>query len=72
MSIILRLGRNSAIYTATSVLQRGASFLLLPIYARFLSQEDFGILTVVSIVSAALVTIFMLSLNGAVTRYWFE
>jgi len=72
MSIILRLGRNTAIYTVTSVLQRGVSFLLLPIYARFLSQEDFGIFTVISIVSAALATTFMLSLNGAVTRYWFE
>lgn len=36
--------RDSALYTASTVLTRGISFLLLPVYTRVLTPEEFGIL----------------------------
>lgn len=72
MSLALRLGKASSIYTATSVLQKGAAFLLLPLYTRYLTAADFGVMAVVLAVAGVLSTLFTLSLQGAMTRFYFD
>jgi len=72
VSLAGRLGRNSAIYTVASVLQRGLSFLLLPFYTRYLLPDDFGILSVVTVLNGLFTVLFTFSLYGAITRFYFE
>ncbi len=72
MSLLSRVGKGSSIYTITAFLQRGIGFLLLPLYTRYLTPDDYGILAVVSAVSTFLSILCMLSLNGSMTRYYFE
>lgn len=72
MSIGRALGFNSAVYVVTTLLQRGAMFLLLPLYTRLLSPEDYGILAVITALSGFLSIIFTFALHGAVTRFYFE
>ena len=72
MSLLQRVGRNSAIYTVTTFLQKGVSFLLLPLYTRYLSPEDYGILAVVGSLSGVLAVFLNLSLHASVTRYYFS
>jgi O-antigen/teichoic acid export membrane protein len=67
-----RLGRNSLIYTAGNVLLRGINFFLLPLYTRFLRPEDFGILSLVTVLNWLFSILFTFSLHGAVTRFYFE
>ena len=67
-----RLGKNSFFYVVTNILQKGVAFLLLPVYTRFLSPEDYGILAVVGAISGTLFILFSLCLNGAMTRYYFS
>lgn len=71
MSLIQRVGRNSFVYAATTFLQRGINFLLLPLYTRFLTPEDYGVLAVVGSLAALLLTLTSLSLTAAVTRFYF-
>jgi O-antigen/teichoic acid export membrane protein len=66
------IGADSFIYVAAMVLQRGAAFLLLPLYTQFLTPTDYGILAVVTAINGFLVTLFSLSLHGAITRFYFE
>lgn len=60
------------VYTASDVLQKGAALLLIPLYARYLGSDGYGVLTVVATLSGFLAILFTLSLHGAVTRYYFE
>lgn len=71
MSLVRRVAGSSFIYTITTLLQKGIGFLLLPLYTRFLTPEDYGVLAVVGAISSFLLVFFSLSLHGAVTRYYF-
>jgi O-antigen/teichoic acid export membrane protein len=42
MSMIGKLMSNSALYMAANVLQRGLSFLLIPLYSRYFTTAEFG------------------------------
>lgn len=63
---------NSALYSFTTLLQKGASFFLLPLYTAFLSPEDYGIVTVVASVSSFMAVLIMMALNGAATRFHYR
>lgn len=63
---------NSAMYSFTTLLQKGASFFLLPLYTAFLTPEDYGIVNVVTSVSAFMAVLIMMALNGAATRFHYK
>jgi O-antigen/teichoic acid export membrane protein len=66
-----KLAKNTLFYTIGSVLPQAAGFILLPIYAKFLSPEDFGIIGSMQALQTFLVIIFTLSIDKSVVRlYW--
>ncbi len=69
---IPKIFKNSAIYSIVTMLQKGMSFFLLPLYTAFLSPEDYGIINVVLAVSSLLSQLIMLALNGAATRFHYN
>jgi len=71
MSLVRRVASGSVVYTATTFLQKGISFLLLPIYTRYLTPDDYGILAVVGSLTSLLVVFYSLSLHAAVSRFYF-
>lgn len=62
---------NSFIYTLITVLQKGISFLLLPLYTLFLSPADYGILGVVGSVTSFMAMLVSLALEGAAQRFYY-
>lgn len=72
MSLFARLFKGSTIYAATNFLQRGVTFLLLPLYTRYLSPADYGVLAVVTSVVSFIIAISTLGLSGSVSRFYFE
>jgi O-antigen/teichoic acid export membrane protein len=66
-----RLAGASVVYGLGSVLTRGIAFLLLPLYTRYLSTTDYGIVAVTATVSSVLAVIYPLGLQGAVARFYF-
>jgi O-antigen/teichoic acid export membrane protein len=66
------LGTNSAIYAATTLVQKGAAFLLMPLYTLYLEPAAFGVIAIVTAVNGFLTIAFTLGLTGAVTRFYFE
>lgn len=72
MKIVRQLGTNSAIYTATNLLQKGTAFLLMPLYTLYLAPSAYGVLAIVTAVNGLLSILFTLGLTSAVTRFYFE
>lgn len=67
-----KLIENSLIYSGLQILQGGIGFLLLPIYTQFLTPDDFGIVSVINAVAAFLGIFYLMGLNGAAYRYYFD
>jgi O-antigen/teichoic acid export membrane protein len=63
---------SSAIFTAALVLQRGLPFFALPIVARAVAQETFGIIAVVTTVAAVGAVVLSLGLQSAVPRLIYD
>jgi O-antigen/teichoic acid export membrane protein len=67
-----RLFDRSAIYTLGLLLLRGMSFLLIPLYTRYLDRAEYGIVAVATSVTAVLAVLGPLSLHGALARLYFD
>lgn len=67
-----KLIENSLIYSGLQVLQGGVGFLLLPIYTRFLTPYDYGVVSVINALTALLGVFYLMGLNGAAYRYYFD
>jgi O-antigen/teichoic acid export membrane protein len=66
------LAGKTAIYGVGSILLRSIAFFLLPLYTRFLTPSDYGILAVTGVVSAILSILLPLSLHGALNPIYFD
>jgi O-antigen/teichoic acid export membrane protein len=70
--MLRQLGFNSAVYAVTYLVQRGAAFLLMPLYTLYLDPSAYGVLAIVTAINGLLAILFTLGLTGAVTRFYFE
>lgn len=67
---IAALAHDVAIYGGARVALKSLAFLLVPLYARFLSPAQFGVLELV-LATAAFVDVFI-NLPGALARFYFD
>ena len=65
-----KLLRHSAVYTLASVLTKGISVLLLPLYTRVLSPDDYGALDLLIVFGVLVNLIVVLEVSQAVARFW--
>lgn len=72
MTLYRRIFKNSTIYAFAETLQKLFAFFLLPLYTRYLTPEEYGVTAVVTSITIFLEMVFLLSLNSAATRYYFE
>lgn len=70
-SEILRLGRNTAIYGTGQVLLRMVSLLLLPLYTSYLTPTDYGISSILGVMTYFLTPIFQLGISSAMGIVYF-
>jgi len=66
------LARKSAVYGLGNILLRGISIFLLPLYTRYLTPADYGVMAVTSTITAVLGILYPLGLHGAATRLYFD
>ena len=60
-----RVLKNTGAYTLVGIIPYLTSFIMLPIYTRYMSPEDYGILSLVSAFQAILATTVSLQLSAA-------
>ncbi len=73
MSSELRtVARHSGIYGFASLLNRGAAFLLIPLYTRAFDPAEYGVLGLINVASEIIGTVLGLGLGLAMTRIYFD
>jgi O-antigen/teichoic acid export membrane protein len=66
-----KLIRNTSIYTIGNVLPKAAGFVLLPIYTKFLTPGEYGIVNSMQSLQIFLAIVLTLALNRSILRlYW--
>jgi O-antigen/teichoic acid export membrane protein len=72
MSRVKALLKDSMAYGVASILSRFIGFLLMPLYTRILTPEDYGVLNIINI-TITLVTLFsVLGLDGATHIFYWD
>lgn len=73
MSYSLRsICKGASIYTAGQILTKASAFFLIPLYTRFLTPEDYGIIGYVQVFLQLAATIFIFGLRGSQTRFYYQ
>ncbi len=67
-----QLAVHSIVYGAGSVIVRAAGILVLPLYTRFLTPADYGIIAVATTVTALLAVVYPLGLHGAIAFIYYK
>ncbi|MCK9491395.1 MAG: oligosaccharide flippase family protein [Sulfurimonas sp.] len=63
---------NSIIYTISDILNKAIPFLLLPILTKYLTPNDYGIISLFGIFTSILTILIGLNLNGAISVNYFK
>lgn len=71
-NLLKKLFGQSSTYALGKILTKGVGLLLLPLYTRYLSTEDYGILAVASVVISLLGTALTGGARGAALKFYFE
>lgn len=62
----------SATYGLGDLLTKAVAFLLIPVYTRYLSAADYGILGIASTITAVLGIVYPLGLHAAAMRFYYD
>lgn len=68
----LDLIKSTGSYTLFNVLEKAVPFLLLPVLTRFLSTEDYGIISMFSVMVGIVTPIMSLGMQAAILRNFFK
>jgi O-antigen/teichoic acid export membrane protein len=71
-SRILELLRHSAVYGLGSIVARVVGVLLLPLYTRYLSPSDYGLIETLVALSAVLTALVAQGMKSAFFRFYFD
>lgn len=66
------LAKHSLIYAVGNAMNRMVALLLLPVYTRFLTPEDYGIKELVGLSTDVLSILLATAISGAIYRFYFE
>lgn len=64
--------KHTSIYSLGNILQKIIGFAMIPVYTRFLSPADYGVLELLTLVTAVLSIVLTFRLESAMVRYYSE
>jgi O-antigen/teichoic acid export membrane protein len=68
----LSIARNTGAYMVASVAPMAVNFLMLPVYTRYMTPADYGVLALVSVFSALLLSMSGLQVASSLGRHFFD
>jgi O-antigen/teichoic acid export membrane protein len=66
------IARHSFIYGLSNVMDRLVGFVMLPVYTRFLTPADYGIMELIYMTTSIISLVIGLGIDSAVTRFYFD
>lgn len=67
-----RLGRDTLLYGFAAVLARGVAFIMLPVYTRYLTPADYGLLSILELSQEIAVILFSAGATAGLMRFYFK
>ena len=67
-----KLIRSASIYTATDVINKAIPFLLLPVLTRYLTPEDYGIVSMFVVLVSFVTQFIGVNIHGAIARIYYD
>ncbi len=64
--------KNSAFYMLASLLPVAVGFLMLPVYTRYLTPDDYGVVALVLSLQSFLPLIMTLQIHSSISRFYFD
>ena len=69
--LMAKIIKNTSIYAIGNILPKAAGFFLLPVYTRYLTPADYGIVSSMQVLSTILAVAFTLAIERSIYRlYW--
>ena len=69
---IKRISKNSLGFSIGIILTQAIGFLLIPVYTRYLTPADYGIIALAAAAGSILTIFYILGQNGALTRFYYD
>lgn len=69
---IKRLAKNSFGFSIGTILSDAIGFFLLPVYTRYLTPVDYGILSITSVLGSILAIFLIFGQGGAIGRFYYD
>lgn len=69
---LFRLGRKTIVYGIGSILNRVISFLLLPLFTKYLTPTDYGVSSILGWMTFLITPIFSLGMGTAIATCYYE
>ena len=64
--------KSTGIYTLTSIINSAIPFFLLPVLTRYLTPEDYGIVSMFALLGSLALPFIGISINGAISRQYYN
>jgi O-antigen/teichoic acid export membrane protein len=64
--------KNISFYSIGNIIPQAAGFILLPIYTRYLTPSDYGIISSMQVLSAILTVFFTIAIDRSIYRLYFD
>jgi len=71
-SRLRRVALNSSVYFVATLFTKSLSFLLLPLYTRVLTPDDYGIIALAQALAQLIASIVQFGLHHAVSRFYYK
>jgi len=67
-----RFIKHFLVYGFANILSRAVGFVLIPIYTRYLTPVDYGVIEILSLISTIFINLLGIGLSSATLRFYFE
>lgn len=67
-----KLFKNTIVYGTQDVLEMAIGFFLIPVYTAFLSPDEYGIISLMTLLISVLTTLYLTGQHGAAVRFYHQ
>lgn len=72
LSGIKRISKNSFWFALGTILTQAMGFFLLPLYTRYLTPADYGIISIAVVITSILTILCIFGMRGAISRFYYD
>lgn len=70
--VLGKIGKHSLIYSVGNIFSQGMGFIMIPVYTRYLTPQDYGVIELLDLTSHVLAMIIGARLSFTLLRFYYE